>query len=41
MKIAFIGIGNMSSVMVPHLTAQGYEVAVWNRSPEPLKKCIM
>ncbi|WP_419879285.1 NAD(P)-dependent oxidoreductase [Brevibacillus centrosporus] len=34
MKIGWIGLGNMGIPMASNLLAAGYEVAVWNRSPE-------
>lgn len=38
MKIGFIGTGVMGSRMVVKLIAAGYEVSVFNRSPEKAKK---
>ncbi len=36
MQIGFIGLGKMGSRMVTKLVNDGFEVHVWNRSPEPL-----
>jgi 3-hydroxyisobutyrate dehydrogenase len=36
MKLGFIGIGLMGRPMTLRLLAAGYEVAVWNRSPDKL-----
>lgn len=38
MQIGFIGLGKMGSRMVTKLVADGFEVHVWNRSPEPLRE---
>lgn len=32
-QIGFIGLGNMGSAMVRHLSNAGYQVATWSRSP--------
>ena len=34
MKIGFIGIGNMGLPMASNLARSGYEVTVYNRTPE-------
>lgn len=34
MKVGFIGLGRMGSAMAANLLEAGYEVAVWNRSPD-------
>lgn len=36
-KIAVLGLGAMGSRMAMNLIAAGYDVTVWNRSPEPTK----
>ena len=38
MKIGFIGLGRMGGNMVKKLIANGHEVVVWNRSPDPREK---
>lgn len=37
MQIGFIGLGRMGSNMVERLLKAGHDVAVYNRSPEPVK----
>ncbi|MDD2898825.1 MAG: NAD(P)-dependent oxidoreductase [Desulfuromonadaceae bacterium] len=37
MKIGFIGLGIMGSAMAANLVRGGFEVTVWNRSPEAFK----
>lgn len=34
MHIAFLGLGKMGSVVARHLLQKGYDLTVWNRSPE-------
>ncbi|WP_024557562.1 NAD(P)-dependent oxidoreductase [Franconibacter pulveris 1160] len=38
MHIAFLGLGGMGQPMASNLLNAGYEVTVWNRSPEPALK---
>ena len=38
MKVGFIGVGSMGSVMVPHLVKAGHTVSVWNRTPEEVRR---
>ena len=38
MKVGFIGVGSMGSVMVPNLVKADHEVAVWNRNADEAKK---
>ena len=38
MNLAFIGIGDMGSEMVPHLVSQDYQVTIWDRDIEKLKQ---
>lgn len=38
MNLAFIGIGDMGSEMVPHLVSQDYQVTIWDRDTEKLKQ---
>src|SRR5262249_35535261 len=33
MKLGFVGLGDMGSLIVPRLLAAGHEVAGWNRTP--------
>ncbi len=37
-RIGFIGLGKMGQNLVKNLLEKNYEVAVYNRSPEPVKK---
>ena len=37
MKVGFIGVGSMGSVMVPHLVKAGHTVSVWNLTPEAVR----
>jgi 6-phosphogluconate dehydrogenase len=39
-KIGYIGLGKMGKNMVLHLLEQHIEVAVWNRSPEPIDEVV-
>ena len=39
-KIAFIGLGAMGSRMARRLLANGGDLQVWNRSPEPLNSLV-
>lgn len=34
MRLGFIGLGRMGQAIVPRLLAAGYQVTVWNRTPE-------
>lgn len=34
MKVAFLGIGLMGAPMVRNLLKSGFDVSVWNRSPD-------
>lgn len=36
MKIGFLGLGTMGKPMAANLVKAGYQVRVWNRSPEPV-----
>ena len=38
MKVGFIGVGSMGSVMVPHLVKAGHTVSVWNLTPEEVRR---
>jgi 3-hydroxyisobutyrate dehydrogenase-like beta-hydroxyacid dehydrogenase len=38
MKVGFIGVGSMGSVMVPHLVKAGHTVSVWNLTSEAVRK---
>lgn len=38
MHIAFLGLGGMGQPMASNLLKAGYDVTVWNRSPEPAQK---
>jgi 3-hydroxyisobutyrate dehydrogenase-like beta-hydroxyacid dehydrogenase len=38
MKVGFIGVGSMGSVMVPHLVKAGHTVSAWNRTPEEIHR---
>ena len=40
MKIAFLGLGKMGSPMARRLLAAGFELTVWNRSPERAEALI-
>ncbi|USG64736.1 NAD(P)-dependent oxidoreductase [Brevibacillus ruminantium] len=40
MKIGWIGLGNMGIPMASNLLAAGYEVQVWNRTPEKAEPLI-
>lgn len=40
MKIAFIGLGTMGLAMASNLVKAGYEVVVWNRSPDPVQTLV-
>lgn len=40
MKIGFIGLGIMGSAMAANLVKAGYEVTVWNRSPESCQHLV-
>ncbi|HEY2418507.1 MAG TPA: NAD(P)-dependent oxidoreductase [Steroidobacteraceae bacterium] len=40
LKLGFIGLGRMGQCMVPRLLAAGYDVALYNRSPEKLPPLI-
>jgi 3-hydroxyisobutyrate dehydrogenase-like beta-hydroxyacid dehydrogenase len=40
MKVALVGTGIMGSGMADHFMKEGYEVYVWNRSPENAQKLI-
>ena len=33
-SIGFLGLGKMGEVMAPLLLEAGYDLSVWNRSPE-------
>ena len=37
MKVGFIGVGSMGSVMVPHLVKAGHTVSAWNLAPEAVR----
>jgi 3-hydroxyisobutyrate dehydrogenase-like beta-hydroxyacid dehydrogenase len=37
MKVGFIGVGSMGSVMVPHLVKAGHTVSAWNLVPEAVR----
>ncbi|RKF21709.1 NAD(P)-dependent oxidoreductase [Altericroceibacterium spongiae] len=37
MKTGFCGLGNMGEAMAATLVAAGFDVTVWNRSPEPVQ----
>ena len=34
MKVAFIGLGKMGSAIASNIVKRGFELTVWNRSPE-------
>jgi 3-hydroxyisobutyrate dehydrogenase-like beta-hydroxyacid dehydrogenase len=36
-KIAYLGLGTMGSGMASNLLKAGYQLTVWNRSPEKCK----
>ena len=36
-KIGFIGLGSMGSALASRLLAQGYELVVYNRTPEKME----
>lgn len=38
MKVGFVGLGKMGSRMAEKLLKEGYEVVVWNRSPDAITK---
>ncbi|MGO4743788.1 NAD(P)-dependent oxidoreductase [Serratia quinivorans] len=40
MKIGFAGLGGMGSAMAANLLQAGYEVKVWNRSPQPAQPLV-
>lgn len=40
MKIGFIGLGKMGSLMVRKLITGGHEVSIWNRSPGSVEQLI-
>ena len=37
MKVGFIGLGIMGREMAQHIGVKGFELKVWNRSPEILE----
>src|SRR5271168_3500861 len=37
MKVGFIGVGSMGSVMVPHLVKAGHTVSVWNLTSKEVR----
>ncbi len=39
-KVAFIGLGNMGYPMAGHLAGAGYQVCVYNRSPEKAQRWV-
>ncbi|MCL6416692.1 NAD(P)-dependent oxidoreductase [Aestuariirhabdus sp. Z084] len=39
-RLGFIGTGLMGSEMVPHLLRNGFDVAVWNRTPAKLEPLL-
>jgi 3-hydroxyisobutyrate dehydrogenase-like beta-hydroxyacid dehydrogenase len=41
MKIGFIGLGRMGSAMAANLVKAGYEVTVWNRSPQAMENIAL
>jgi 3-hydroxyisobutyrate dehydrogenase-like beta-hydroxyacid dehydrogenase len=34
MKVAFIGLGKMGSAIAGNIARHGFDLTVWNRSPE-------
>lgn len=40
MRIGFIGLGAMGRPMASNLVAAGFDVAVWNRAPEPVQRLV-
>lgn len=38
--VGFVGLGGMGSAMVGRLLDEGYQVLVWNRSPEPVAAAV-
>ncbi|MFC3994410.1 NAD(P)-dependent oxidoreductase [Nocardiopsis sediminis] len=40
MRIGFLGLGRMGSLMAHRLTDAGYDVAVWNRTPDAVRPLV-
>jgi 3-hydroxyisobutyrate dehydrogenase-like beta-hydroxyacid dehydrogenase len=40
MKVGFLGLGNMGSAMAKQLITAGFDVLVWNRSPEKAEPLV-
>lgn len=39
-RVGIVGLGKMGSAMARNLLARGYEVSVWNRSPQPVEALV-
>lgn len=40
MRLGFIGLGRMGGALAANLVGRGYELVVWNRSPDPVRRLV-